>query len=131
MTFKPLWILLRLFGYIVAVCFCGFIFIKEYSKRKTQISLHKTSIYQKLLNIWSLMIIIYSILTCIFAAISLIPIYIFCYLGTIFTSTLWAHCKDLLTFYQIARLQYCFLNKQIHSKQYGYPQYLFYIYYIY
>ena len=38
--------------------------------------------------------------------------------------------KVALIFCQISRLQYCFENKQIHSKQYGYPQYLFYILYI-
>ena len=106
-----------------------YIFKCEYKKRKQQPIPLYNNIYEKLLDIWSILTIISTILTAIFYFIGRFP-WTVCLYANILGSIFFSYGRIFLSFYQLSRLQYCFLEKQIHSKKYGYPNWLFYLLYI-
>eukprot|EP01084_Bolivina_argentea_P022090 41041_1 len=111
----------------VSLISCIYVLRREYRHRKTQISTTNINKYQKMLNIWSLLCMIVSVLSIIVWLLGTIPS--ICVYGYKLGNILLATTKSILNFYQIARLQYCFLDKQVHSKKYGYPNCLFIILY--
>ena len=79
------------------------------------------------LNIWSMHAML-TVIVVLFIS-PLHAIYTICkYVNTISIYT-WLLSKVSITFYQIARLQYCFSVHQIHSKKYGYSKCIFIILY--
>ena len=104
---------------------CWMIVCKEYTKRKatkeTEEQIPSVS-YQKWLNRWSILtMILFSM------AVTIIPlnqIYILCKWIKSAYNLGYMGGKISTTFYQIARLQYCFAEEQVHSK-YGYSKGLF------
>ena len=100
---------------------CIYIVCKEYKKR-IQMEEIDTNKYQQRLQIFS------------FTLLTLCPIYYFilmlwpflCDYGLKFiTSCIYLLSKILISFYQIARLQYCFSSQQLHSSKHAYAKTVF------
>eukprot|EP01084_Bolivina_argentea_P259424 437723_1 len=106
-----------------------YILKREYTKRKTAEPAVTKNIYQRMLAVYSLATIICGIGQSFFWLFRTIPL-IICpvagKIGLVFVSA----SPVLITFYQITRLQYCFLDKQVHSRKYGYPQWIFVVLFI-
>eukprot|EP01084_Bolivina_argentea_P225819 381534_1 len=117
------WIL-RL-GDSVAIILSVYIFKKEYNSFTSN---PKAIGYQKWLNLFSLSTMILCILTTINYIFTVSPVV--CKYPLSFRIIFYASTRCMLTFYQIARLSYCFEQNQIHSKKYGYNKYLFVFLYI-
>ena len=99
----------------------------EYEKRSEH-NLNENK-YQKWLNIWSISVIIATIFQSSLRFIATLSPNV-CQYANFVAWIFGTNSRVLLTFYQISRLQYCFLNKQIHSKKYGYNKYIFYVLYV-
>eukprot|EP01084_Bolivina_argentea_P234412 394659_1 len=115
---------------VICLALCLYLLYRELNNRKQhkEQTVHtNVNPYQKLLNIWSMLVIILAVITSVFSLMYYTPI-IACIYGAWIGSISLLNTRVILTFYQISRLQYCFLNKQIHS-QYGYSKYVFYILY--
>lgn len=82
---------------------------------------HRNS-YQRYLAIFSFTAMLFTVLSFLFQLLQTIKE--LCYGGYAFVSMFYTSSKIFLTFYQLARLQYCFANNQIHSKL-GYPKWWF------
>ena len=117
--------------YLITFCTTLCILIRRFQKQKNAGAYPNDNIYQKLLKLWSFlaMISIQIMPLCNILATINLP-YFLCHRFKAIAYISWVLSRIFVTFYQMARLQYCFLNKQIHSKQYGYPKYLFYILYL-
>ena len=68
--------------------------------------------------------IILSLLACLLWLMAQIHANI-CTYASKFALACYSSYNIFMTFYQIARLQYCFMDSQIHSKKYGYSKWLF------
>ena len=62
------------------------------------------------------------LITLVPAILFLTQFYVLCKWITILCNFLWITARITITFYQIARLQYCFSAQQIHSHKYGYSK---------
>lgn len=125
-----LWI--RRVSFVIAFCLSSYVLKKELFNRRREKSSAVSSnsnIYQKLLNLWSLLTMILMLFIPFLFLIGTLPSNICEYVWRLGNIS-WLSSRITLTFYQISRLQYCFLDKQIHSKKYGYPQCLFYLLYL-
>ena len=118
-------------AFIVSII-CWRLLYKEYQARKivkitTNLDLNVENKYQTYLDLWSLLAMI-----CIALSTTIGPFQGFkalCIFVNIFTFRLYTFNRIFITYYQISRLQYCFANKQVHSK-YGYSDSLFIFLYI-
>ena len=123
----------RIFGFIAFLVNFA-IFKREYSNRRIRSKSEPKdatgNIYLKLLNLWSIMTLILVTITSLIWFIALWPSVICGYFIGISNIVTGPNIRIFLTFYQISRLQYCFLDKQIHSTKYGYLIFYF-IFYIY
>ena len=81
----------------------------------------------KELDLWSLLTLIASIILSVLHIMRKIPL--ICAIAYTLTFSVMGIQKILFTYYQIARLKYCFSISQIHSDRYGYPNYMFYVLY--
>ena len=84
--------------------------------------------YKTMLNTWSLITILLAILTFLFFIVGSIPSPI-CGIGYTAGMVCFVNIKMTLTFYQIARLQYLFLDKRLISTKYGFSKWIFYALY--
>ena len=101
----------------------------EYYKRKKEKLFHlPDNIYKTWLDIWSLTVMCIPIIW--FIIVLFQPVQSICKYITSIRFYLWHLNKYLITFYQIARLQYCFSVNQIHSTKYGYSNLWFVFLYI-
>ena len=117
----------------ISVIWVTFIGQKEYKKRKKinenpDLKIPTHNIYYIWLNRWSFL----AILSCFIASILYTGRYLpyICIAAVGIDQAFLYITKAIIGCYQIARLQYCFLDKQIHSKKYGYHQSLFTFLYI-
>ena len=113
----------------ISVILVLFILRKEYKKRMSpDMKATSNNIYYVWLNRWSFL----SILSCLIAGVLYTGRYLpyICIAAVGIDQAFLYITKVIIGFYQIARLQYCFLDKQIHSKKYGYSQALFIFLYI-
>ena len=115
------------YGIAFFVCIC--IYHKDRKNRK-----HWKNVYDKSgddhNSLWCICTLVSCIVCCIAGVVAYSPFT--CLYGIPLLSSLLAVCKIFLTFYQIARLQYCctlMANKQKHLIEFGYPQWLFLILY--
>ena len=115
--------------HLIALCVASYILYRKESKENKIEPKINTNIYQKMLNL-SCRLTLTTFIIMNFSWLIGLIFSSLCYYGVLLGITCWGASRLFLTFYQTARLQYCFLDKQIHSKKYGYPQCLFYILYI-
>ena len=99
-------------------CCCFRLVYKEYTKRKLQTETVSNA-YQTWLNRWSMLALI--LLTVCLAVKPLEKWYPLCKWVFVISAYFYLQAKVIITFYQIARLQYCFAQSQVHSK-YGYSK---------
>ena len=119
---RPTWFRLLLSVLFLLVTFaCSYIVWKEYHKRKQLTQSVDISKYQKRLNIFSMI--------CLSLVASDATIHIFsfwlCGYTRPFSIYNWLAVRIFITFYQTARLQYCFSSDQVHSEKYGYSNGVF------
>ena len=92
-------------------------------KRYVPIENHTNSVAPKLLNLW------YAVTLIILVILPLLQLFSYlltiCSYGHWIWTTLYGASGFTLTFYQIARLYYCFASKQVHSAKYGYSNHTF------
>ena len=104
---------------IIFAYLCCRIIHKEYKKRKSEAELTISNTYQKWLNRWSMLAMI--LLTMALAIKPIEKWYPLCKWIYVLSLYFYFQAKVIITFYQIARLQYCFSTAQMHSK-YGYSK---------
>lgn len=113
----------------IAISVVLFILKKEYKKRIDSTAKKVgTCKYQKSLDFWSLSTILLSLSTLFSFFIHKIPS--ICNYNYGLFESLWVLTQATLTFYQIARLEYCFSAKRIHSEKYGYSDLVFKVLYM-
>eukprot|EP01084_Bolivina_argentea_P048164 88752_1 len=116
----------RLIFYFLATCFTTYLTFREHRNRNALHNKKNTNIYQKMLNIWSMITMILTVGNCIGWLIGAIPSMI-CGFSYTFGTTCFFNTRFPLLFYQISRLQYCFVH--LKNTKYGYPKWIFYILY--
>lgn len=116
---------------IIVIILILYLLKKEYHFRTLKSKEENVrNLYQKLLDLWSIITMIFCIGMPFFSLLGSI-IDTLCPFSFKIGYTFVANLPTLTVFYQTARLQYCFLQKQIHSQKYGYPQWLFIALYVY
>eukprot|EP01084_Bolivina_argentea_P105379 188684_1 len=115
------------FVFPVAICIVLKVLKKEYNKRQIYKET-ETDQYQKCLNVWSLLTIIMSMVTCVSFAVHKIPF--LCRFNYGLFQACWVLLQCTFTFYQIARLQFCFSARRVHSTKYGFSNKTFIILYV-
>eukprot|EP01084_Bolivina_argentea_P053465 98163_1 len=112
-----------------AVClsFCLFLLVRDCKKRKKQ-ETDENNTYQKILNIMSLLILIAAPLA-LFMWLIVQPLYFICGYPSKIGNFCEFNIEIILTFYQIGRLQYVYMDRKNHSGKFGYSKWIFYLLY--
>ena len=115
--------------YTAAALFTTAVLVQDIKTRKRE-KLNKTESHvlrNKWLDLWSLLTLATSVIVTLLHISRQVP-FICMYTFSLSFSMMGIQ-KVLFTYYQIARLKYCFSSDSIHSTKYGYPACLFYILY--
>ena len=112
---------------VLVVIPCCRLIYNEYCKRKEEASTSVANDYQLWLDRWSMLAMILLLFS--FPMRPLDEIFILCKYCQVISDAIWLGSKVTITFYQIARLQYCFAQDQVHSK-YGYSKIWFLLLYL-